>query len=139
MRLFHTFALLVVMVSLLSWVTPALAEDSDYPTHVMTVTVSDKYEESNNAEGVDSAEEGDGASSSGMQYVIAEQTRYELLETTTYVNKQGVEITPDTLPVPCKARISFQILSNGTRNLLSLKVLRKLSGATTNWSELPIE
>lgn len=138
MKLLNIFSLLVI-ATMMSWLQPAGAWSNVYDTNSMTVTVTEKFQKNNGSTRHGVSEEGSNGTSRGIQYIIADHTRYELLETTTFQNRQGGKITADEVPVPSKALISFQILKSGNRNLENLKVLRKLSSSTTDWSENPAD
>lgn len=129
---------IIFMLVLFIFIQTALAANVEYSTQALTVTITDKYEINNSSSDIVVSGVEDISSQNSTRYIIADHMRYEILPSTT-MSYQGKTITADQLSIPCKAQISFQILKNGTRNLLDLKMFEKRSGTSRAWSELPPE
>lgn len=125
---------LILTIIMITFAQPLPVQSANYSTHTMTVIVTSKLKESADTNISVATQKGDGASEYATTYIIADQFRYKLLDTTVISEKEQI-ITVEKLYTPCKAKISYQVLNNGNRNLISLKVLVKKAGANRKWSE----
>lgn len=53
---------------------------------------------------------------------------------TTGQKKEGIAIDFEELAVPCQAKIVYQQLPNGSRNVLEIHILSESAGATKKWA-----
>lgn len=66
--------------------------------------------------------------------IITDKGRFYILPDTT-VSKGGKMISMEKLPVPCKARITYQPLRRNSGNALKIEITAVLKGASTEWSQ----
>ncbi|MEA3548203.1 MAG: hypothetical protein U9R66_11140 [Thermodesulfobacteriota bacterium] len=66
--------------------------------------------------------------------ILTSEQRFNIIEETE-VLMGDKEISMDNLPVPCQAQIIFQPLRKNNANVLQIKVLKLLAGASTRWPE----
>ena len=59
--------------------------------------------------------------------------RFEIIETTESHGVNGGKLSLDAFPAPSSILVRYQELKNGTKNVLSLSLQKKLPGATTAW------
>ncbi len=137
MKVFHviTIYFAIIVISLLNSVS---VFSENYTTGTATVIVTTKFKNLQNAENALSSQKGDNSSSIQSSYIIADKMSYKILETTALIKGEKA-ISIERLSTPCKARITYQILKDGTRNLLTLKVLSHKKGASKSWLEVSPE
>ncbi len=66
--------------------------------------------------------------------ILASEQRFNIIEETEIL-MGGNKISMDDLPVPCKALIIYQPLRKNNANILQIKVLKVLAGATGRWPD----
>ena len=64
--------------------------------------------------------------------ILASEQRFDIIEETE-VLMGDKKISMDDLPVPCRAQIIYQPLRKYNANVLQIKVLKVLAGASTRW------
>ncbi len=137
MTCFHKLPIAFILLTILFTGQTSLALASSNEGSIEQVVITNKFKKKMAVTGsIKNSEDGtpDGEPFS-TKYLIGSKIRYELLDTSIILNQRGEAITADKLKVPCNATISFQRLSNGKRNVLSLDVGQELKGATSRWDE----
>ena len=65
--------------------------------------------------------------------VIVDGNRMFILPETIVKKKDGIIINFDEVAVPCQAKIVYQQLPNGGRNVLEMHILSESAGASKKW------
>ena len=65
--------------------------------------------------------------------ILTSEQRFLITEQTKILDSNGKEMTIRDLPVPCKAKILYQPLTNNDPNVLKIIISQVLPGASTAW------
>lgn len=66
--------------------------------------------------------------------IIVNSNRMFILAETIVRRKDGIIIDFNDLAVPCQAKIIYQQLPNGSRNVLEMHILSESAGASKKWT-----
>lgn len=116
----------------------ALADDAISSTSIDGVVVEKKIRKRIFAGGDKQLSEDPGPEDAySIKFVVISKLRYDFIDESVVVDGNGKNLSPNELPVPCEADLTYQTVGHGTRNILSLRVLRKLPSSTQQWSQFP--
>jgi|GEM_PF-6847769 hypothetical protein len=117
-----------------------MAAESSKASMADRVVIDEKYRKTlDHAEGITLQEDPGAEDSYGVKFVVIGKMRYELIDSTEIIDVDGESIQPDQLPVPCEADVSYQIVGHGTRNVLSIQILRKMNNSSKEWNRFSPE
>lgn len=121
-------ALLTLVVSLLVlWSVQAYGAELSGPES-KEITIQSKMKMA-----VASGEPGQHGQKSYEMTIYTNSEGFYILSDTTVINTRGKTISMEQLPVPCKARVTYQPLRRNRGNALKIEITAVLKGASTNW------